>query len=73
MMLTTVNMPAVTAWAQDDKAGTAEIAADETKTPVSAEMTTTKTVFPYGEEAGLGPALRQRRLNHFRSEKTGHV
>ena len=54
-MLTTVNMPAVTAWAQDDKAGTAEIAADETKTPVSAEMTTTKTVFPYGEEAGLGP------------------
>ncbi len=54
-MLTTVNMPAVTAWAQDDKMGSAEIAANEIKTPVSAEMTTTKTVFPYGEEAGLGP------------------
>lgn len=30
MMLTTMNMPAVTAWAQDDsEAGVAELAADE--------------------------------------------
>ncbi len=58
MMLTTVNMPEVTAWAQENgKAGVAELAADETKTPVSAEMTATKTVFPYGEEAGLGPYM----------------
>lgn len=54
MMLTTVNMPAVTAWAQDDsKAGMAELAADEAKTPVSADMTATKTIFPYGEKLCL--------------------
>lgn len=45
MMLTTMNMPAVTAWAQDDsEAGVAELAADEVKTPVSADMTVTKTI-----------------------------
>ena len=54
MMLTTVNMPEVTAWAQDDsRADVAELAADEAKTPVSAEMTATKTVFPYGEKLCL--------------------